>query len=142
MKASTLALLAFLLAACQAGETPPAEAETGTLAIQAVFEPPAGNEPINIGGYAFYATVGELVEEEIPFDGTLRVRLPAGTHALTIVTRPMSDTVTIVDGEEQRDVYDVTAECDAEVEVSAGGETTLTYRAIGGGTCDIEVGEG
>lgn len=144
MRNTTLGLLiaASTLAACQAGGPPSASPETGTLVVEAVFEPPTGNEPISIGGYAYFASVGELVEQQIPFDGALRVHLPVGTHPLTIVTRPQSDVVTIVDGEEQQpEVYDITAECAEDIEIAAGSEVRLTYRAVGGSECEIVVSE-
>ncbi|MCV0404330.1 MAG: hypothetical protein K5924_11610 [Chloroflexi bacterium] len=142
MRTPVLALLAFVIAGCQAGAPPSASEETGLLEIRATFEPPTGDEPISMGGYAYFATVGELVEEAIPVDGTLRVHLPAGTHPLTVVTRPQSDTVSIVDGEEQREVYDISAECEADVEVTPGGSVQVTYRGIGGSECELIVGEG
>ncbi len=142
MRTTLIGLLALGVVGCQSGTAPSASPETGRLEIRATFEPPTGDEPISIGGYAYFATVGELVEEAIPVDGTLSVLLPAGSHPVTIVTRPQSDTVSIVDGEEQRDVYDISAECETEVEVPAGGSVQLTYRGIGGNNCEIIVEEG
>lgn len=142
MRIALIGLLGLAVVGCQAGAAPSASEETGLLEIRATFEPPTGDEPISMGGYAYFATVGELVEEAIPVEGTLRVHLPAGTHELIIVTRPQSDTVSIVDGEEQREVYDITAECESDVEIPAGGSVQVTYRGIGGSTCEIIVEEG
>lgn len=142
MKTVVIAVLALGVAGCQAAAAPSASEQTGLLEIRATFEPPTGDEPISIGGYAYFASVGDLVEEAIPIEGTLRVHLPAGTYPLTIVTRPQSDTVSVVDGEEQREVYDISAECETDVEVSAGGSVQVTYRGIGGNECEIIVGQG
>ncbi len=71
-------------------------------AVRVAVETPTGDEPISIGGYAYFVTVGDVVEERIPIDEVLRLDPPAGRHEVTIVTRPQSDTVTIVDGVEQR----------------------------------------
>lgn len=142
MRPIVIASLALVLAACGSGAVPSPSEATGLLEIRTAWGPPVGDEPISIGGYASFASVGEVVEEEIPVDGTLSVHLPAGVHSLLVVTRPQSDVVTIVDGEEQREVYDISAECEAEVEVPAGGSVQVTYRGIGGSDCEIIVGQG
>jgi hypothetical protein len=109
--------------------------------ITGAFEPPSGGEPISIGGYGYFVTVGELTEQEIPADGPLRVVLPAGNHELLIVTRPANDAVVCVEGGEcEREFFDVTAECEATVEVAAGAEVNVVYRAIGGERCELVVG--
>ena len=76
-----------------------------------------------------------MAEQRIPFDGTLRVELPTGPNQLTIVTRALSDV--LEPGQEQQDALEITAECDAEVEVTAGATVEVVYRAVGGSTCEI-----
>ena len=132
-------LAAAVLVGCQS--LPESGGGTGTLAVRVAVEMPPAGEPISIGGYAYFVRVAGGVEERIPLDEVLRLELPAGRHAVTFVTRPQSDTVTIVDGVEQQDVYDVSATCEGEVEIPAGGEARLTYRAVGGTTCEVLVEE-
>ena len=83
-------LFAATLVACgaQSATTPNAE---GTLVIVASYEEPPVGQPISIGGYGYFASVDGGAEIEVPFDGSLRLELPAGSHELTLVTRPASD---------------------------------------------------
>lgn len=134
-----LAVVLLALPACQATDAPAEGGRTGTLIIRPVYEPPPPDEPISIGGYGFFATVGELTDERIPFDGTLEVELPAGTYPLTIVTRPQSDV--LMPGQDEPEFYEATAECEAEVEVPAGGTVEVVYRATGGNACEITPAE-
>lgn len=133
-------LLAACLVACTASAAP--SDAPGTLVIVASYEqPPAG--PISIGGYGFFASVDGGDEIEIPFDGSLRLELPAGAHALTLLTRPASDILVVnEDGESEREFYDVTAECADTIEVPSDGEVQVTYHAAGGEECRVAIGEG
>ena len=132
---NSLLILMLSLAACQAGAPTGGDGETGTLVIRPVYEPPPPDEPISIGGYGFFASVGDVEEQQIPFDGSLRVTLPAGTHALTIVTRAQSDV--LMPDQDEPEFLEITAECQADVDVSAAGTVEVLYRATGGGTCEI-----
>lgn len=123
------------VAACGTDAPPGADGATGTLVIRPIYEPPPPDEPISIGGYGFFASVGEVSEQEIPFDGTLRVEVPAGRNQLTVVTRALSDV--LMPGQDEPEVLEVTAECEAEVEVPADGTVEVVYRAVGGTTCEI-----
>ena len=136
VRTGLLLLVASGLIGCQANPGSGGDG-TGTLAVRVAVEMPPAGEPISIGGYAYFVSVGDVVEERIPVDDVLRLDLPAGRHEVTIVTRPQSDTVSIVDGVEQLEVYDISATCEGEVDVPAGGEVRLTYRAIGGNACEV-----
>jgi hypothetical protein len=133
--AATLVIAAVALAACGADGSPGPSGDTGSLVIRPAYEPPPPGEPMVFGGYGFFADVGELNEQRIPYDGTLRVELPAGSHQLTIVTRAQSDV--LMPGQEEGEPLEVTAECVTEVEVPAGGTVEVVYRAVGGSTCEI-----
>ena len=135
------ALVAATLVACAApGGTPDAG---GTLVIVAAYEEPPPGQPMSIGGYGFFVAVDGGAEIEIPFDGSLRLELPAGAHDLTLVTRPASDMIVVnEEGESEREFYDVTAECADTVEVPSGGEVQVTYHAAGGEDCRVTIGEG
>ena len=134
-------LFAATLVACGAqSATPSAE---GTLVIVASYEEPPPGQPISIGGYGYFASVDGGAEIEVPFDGSLRLEVAAGSHELTLVTRPASDMVVVnEEGESEREFFDVSAECADSVEVPAGGEVQVTYHAIGGEDCGVTVGEG
>jgi len=136
VRTGVLLLVASGLIGCQVNRGSGGDG-TGTLAVRVAVEMPPAGEPISIGGYAHFVSVGDVVEERIPVDEVLRLDLPAGRHEVTIVTRPQSDTVTIVDGVEQLEVYDISATCEGAVDVPAGGEVRLTYRAIGGNACEV-----
>jgi hypothetical protein len=135
-----LALIATLAAACgtQSGGTPGTDGEgTGTVVITAVSEVPP-DEPISIGGYGYFATLDDGDEQEIPFDGELRLEVAAGTHHLLLTTRPASDAVLCEPGAEcEREFFDVSAGCEDDLEVPAGAEVRVTYRAIGGSRCEV-----
>lgn len=133
--AASLLIVMLAVAACQAGAPPGGDGGTGTLVIRSVYEPPPPDEPISIGGYGFFASVGDLSDQQIPFDGTLRVELPAGPNQLSIVTRALSDV--LMPGQEAPEALEVTAECEAEVEVPANGTVEVVYRATGGSSCEI-----
>jgi len=134
-------LLAATLGACAAPSPTPDAA--GTLVIVASYEEPPPGMPISIGGYGFFAAVDGGPEIEVPFDGSLRLELPAGSHDLTIVTRPASDVLVVnEEGESEREFYDVTAECAEVVEVPSGGEVHVTYQAAGGEDCRVAIDEG
>jgi hypothetical protein len=139
-------LIAVLLAAASlvACATPAAPSDaTGTLVIVASYEEPPPGQPISIGGYGFFVAVDDRAEVEIPFDGSLQLKLPAGAHDLTLVTRPASDMLIVnEEGESEREFYDVTAECADAVEVAAGGEVQVTYHAAGGEDCQVTIDEG
>lgn len=134
-------LLAASLIACAApAATPDAD---GTIVIVAAYEEPPAGQPISIGGYGFFAAVDGGAEIEIPFDGSLRLELPAGAHDLTFVTRPASDVLVVnEEGESEREFFDVSAECADTVEVPSGGEVQVTYHAAGGEECRVTIGEG
>lgn len=135
------AFLAASLVACAApSATPDAD---GTLVIVASYEEPPPGQPISIGGYGFFAAVDGGPEIEIPFDGSLRLELPAGAHDLTFVTRPASDILVVnEEGDSEREFYEVTAECADAVEVPSGGEVQVTYHAAGGEDCRVTIDEG
>jgi hypothetical protein len=132
---TSLLIVMLVVAACGTGSPRGADGATGTLVIRPVYEPPPPDEPISFGGYGFYATVGEVSDQEIPFHGTLRVELPAGPNRLTIVTRALSDV--LGPGQDEPEALEVTAECEAEVEVPADDTVEVVYRAVGGATCEI-----
>lgn len=134
-------LFAATLAACGAqSATPDAE---GTLVIVASYEEPPAGQPISIGGYGFFASVDGGAEIEVPFDGSLRLEVAAGSHELTLLTRPASDMVVVnEEGESEREFFDVSAECADTVEVPAGGQVQVTYHAIGGEDCGVTIDEG
>jgi hypothetical protein len=133
------ALLAASLVACAAPAAP--SDAPGTLVIVASYEqPPAG--PISIGGYGFFASVDGGDEIEVPFDGSLRLELPAGAHDLTLVTRPASDILVVSeDGESEREFYDVSAECADTIDVPPAGDVQVTYHALGGEDCQVTIDE-
>lgn len=135
------AFLAASLVACAApSATPDAN---GSLVIVASYEEPPPGQPISIGGYGFFAAVDGGPEIEIPFDGSLRLVLPAGAHDLTLVTRPASDILVVnEEGDSEREFYEVTAECADAVEVPSGGEVQVTYHAAGGEDCRVTIDEG
>jgi hypothetical protein len=134
-------LFAATLVACGAQSTTP-NAE-GTLVIVASYEDPRAGQPISIGGYGFFASVDGGAEIEVPFDGSLRLEQPAGSHELTLVTRPASDMIVVNEaGESEREFFDVSAECADTVEVPAGGEVQVTYHASGGEVCRVTIDEG
>lgn len=133
-------LLAATLVAC-AAPADPSDAP-GALVIVASYEqPPAG--PISIGGYGFFASVDGDAEVEVPFDGFLRLELPAGAHELTLVTRPASDILVVnEDGESEREFYEVSAECADTIAVAPGDEVQVTYHALGGEDCRLTIDAG
>ena len=133
-------LFAAALVPCGAqSATPIAE---GTLVIVPSYEEPPAGQPISIGGYGFFASVDGGVEIEVPFDGSLRLAVAAGSHELSLVTRPASDMVVVnEEGESEREFFDVSAECADSVEVPAGGEVQVTYHAVGGEDCEVTVDE-
>ena len=131
-------LFAATLVACGAQSTATTDAE-GTLVIVASYEDPPPGQPISIGGYGYFASVDGGAEIEVPFDGSLRLELPAGSHELTLVTRPASD---ILGANEEREFLDVSAECADTVEVPSGGETQVIYHAAGGEDCRVSIDEG
>jgi hypothetical protein len=134
-------LLAATLVACGAQSTTPNAA--GTLVIVASSEDPPAGQPISIGGYGYFASVDGGAEIEVPFDGSLRLELPAGPHELTLVTRPASDMIVVNEaGESEREFFDVSAECADTVEVPSGGEVQVTYHAAGGEDCRVTIDEG
>jgi len=134
-------LFAATLVACGAQSAP--SAADGTLVIVASYEEPPAGQPISIGGYGYFASVDGGAEIEVPFDGSLRLELPAGSHELTLVTRPASDMVVVnEEGESEREFFDVSAECADTVEVPAGGEVQVTYHAVGGEDCEVTIDEG
>ena len=136
-----LALVAVVAAACgaQPGAAPATRGDTGTLVITAVSEMPA-DEPISIGGYGYFATVDDGTEQEIPLDGDLTVDVPPGTHHLLLTTRPANDAVLCEPGADcEREFFDVSAGCEDDIEVPAGVELRVTYRAIGGSRCEVTV---
>ena len=134
-------LFAATLVACGAPTTTP-NAE-GTLVIVASYEEPPAGQPISIGGYGFFASVDGGAEIEVPFDGSLRLELPAGSHELKLVTRPANDMVVVnEEGESEREFFDVSAECADTVEVPSGGEVHVTYHATGGENCRVTIDEG
>ncbi len=137
-----LAALVLLLAACG---SPTPSGGTGTIVITAVYEVPGGNQPVSIGGYGVFATIPGHVEEEqeVPFEDELRFDLPAGTHHLALVTRAASDMISCVEGGEcEREFFDISAVCEDDVDVPAGGTVFVTYRAIGGERCEVAVDAG
>ena len=135
-------LFAATLVACGAQSTTTPNAE-GTLVIVAAYEDPPAGQPISIGGYGYFASVDGGAEIEVPFDGSVRLELPAGSHELTLVTRPASDMVVVNEaGESEREFFDVSAECADTVEVPAGGEVHVTYHAVGGEDCGVTIDEG
>ena len=135
-------LFAGTLVACGAQSTTTSNA-TGTLVIVPSYEDPPAGQPISIGGYGFFASVDGGSEIEIPFDGSVRLELPAGSHELTLVTRPASDMVVVNEaGESEREFFDVSAECVDAIEVPAGGEVQVTYNAVGGEDCRVTIDEG
>ena len=135
-------LFAVTLVACGAQSTTTPNAE-GTLVIVASYEDPPAGQPISIGGYGYFASVDGGPEIEVPFDGSVRLELPAGSHELTLVTRPASDMVVVnEEGESEREFFDVSAECADTVEVPAGGEVHVTYHAAGGEDCSLTLSEG
>jgi len=135
-----VALLGLMLVACAApAATPDVE---GTLAIVAAYEEPPAGQPISIGGYGFFVSVDGGPEIEIPFDGSLQLPVATGAHELTFVTRPASDMVVVnADGESEREFYDISAECEQEVDVPSGGEVRLVYHAAGGEDCSVTIEE-
>ena len=134
-------LFAATLVAC--GAQSPTPNAQGTLVIVASYEEPPAGQPISIGGYGYFASVDGGAEIEVPFDGSLRLELPAGSHELTLVTRPASDMVVVnEEGESERDFFDVSAECADTVDVPAGGEVQVTYHAVGGEDCRVTIDEG
>lgn len=128
-------IVVLALAACDAESPANEDGATGTLVVRSVYEPPPPGEPMPFGGYGFFASVGEVSEQKIPFDGTLRIELPTGPNRLTIVTRALSDV--LEPGQEEQEPLEVTAECEADVEVAAGATVEVVYRAVGGSTCEI-----
>ena len=135
-------LFATTLVACGAQSTTTPNAQ-GTLVIVASYEEPPAGQPISIGGYGFFASVDGGAEIEVPFDGSLRLEVAAGSHELTLVTRPASDMVVVnEEGESEREFFDVSAECADTVEVPAGGEVQVTYHAVGGEECGVTIDEG
>ena len=141
-RALAAALLAASLVACGAQSTTTPSAE-GTLVIVASYEEPPAGQPISIGGYGYFASVDGGAEIEVPFDGSLRLEVAAGSHELTLVTRPASDMVVVNEaGESEREFFDVSAECADTVEVLAGGEVQVTYHAVGGEDCEVTIDEG
>ena len=134
-------LFAGALVACGAQSTTPNA--DGTLVIVASYEEPPAGQPISIGGYGYFASVDGGAEIEVPFDGSLRLEVPAGSHELTLVTRPASDVLVVnEEGESEREFFDVSAECADTVEVPAGGEVQVTYHAAGGEDCRMTLDEG
>ena len=134
-------LFAATLVAC--GAQSPTPSAKGTLVIVASYEEPPAGQPISIGGYGYFASLDGGAEIEVPFDGSLRLQLPAGSHELTLVTRPASDMVVVnEEGESERDFFDVSAECADTVEVPSGGEVRVTYHAAGGEACRVTIDEG
>lgn len=123
-------LFAATLVACGAQSTTPNAA--GTLVIVASYEDPPAGQPISIGGYGYFASVDGGAEIEVPFDGSLRLELPAGSHEPTLVTRPASDVLVV---NEEREFFVVSAECAETVDVPPGGEVHVTYHATGGEDC-------
>jgi hypothetical protein len=130
-------LFTATLVACGAQSTTPNDA--GTLVIVASYEDPPVGQPISIGGYGYFASVDGGAEIEVPFDGSLRLELPAGSHELTLVTRPADD---VLGANEERQFSDVSAECADTVEVPSGGEVQVTYHAVGGEDCGVTIDEG
>ena len=141
MRAVTgVALLGMILVACAApAATPDAE---GALAIVASYEEPPPGQPMSIGGYGFFVSVDGGPEIEIPFDGSLQLPVATGAHDLTFVTRPASDMLVVnEEGESEREFYDISAECEQEVDVPSGGEVRLGYHAVGGADCNVTIEE-
>jgi len=135
-----VALLALILVACAAPAATP-EAE-GALAIVAAYEEPPAGQPISIGGYGFFVSVDGGPEIEIPFDGSLQLPVATGAHDLAFVTRPASDMIVVnEEGESVREFYDVSAECEEQVDVPSGGEVRLVYHAAGGEDCRVTIEE-
>jgi hypothetical protein len=130
-------LFAATLVACGAQSTTPNAA--GTLVIVVSYEDPPAGQPISIGGYGYFASVDGGAEIEVPSDGSLRLELPVGPHELTLVTRPASDELI---ANEEREFFDVSAECADTVEVPSGGEVQVTYHATGGEDCRVTIDEG
>ena len=142
MRTIPLAALAVAsLAGCSAsGGAPTADAD-GTLVLVASYEEPPAGQPISIGGYGFFVSVDGGNELAIPFDGSLRLPLPAGEHELVFRTRPASDILVVDDsGEPAREFYEVSAECAETVDVPGGGDVEVTYHARGGADCRVTVG--
>jgi hypothetical protein len=137
------ALAAASLAGCAAtGGSATADAD-GTLVIVAAYEEPPAGQPISIGGYGFFASIDDEPEIEIPFDGSLRLPLAAGSHELVLRTRPASDMIVVNEnGEPEREFYEVSAECVETVDVPAGGVLEVTYRAAGGEACEVAIAGG
>ena len=58
---------------------------------------------------------------------------------MTLSTRPAND---VLLANEEREFFDVSAECADSVEVPSGGEVQVTYHAAGGEVCRMTLDEG